>query len=686
MPNLAQMKALLSLNIGRDVGKAANVLSNAEIEAAIKARFPGAKITAHDVIPAQPGTKFGPFESTSRVTLQGAPGSLNDRLFGLSQDLKQQAIPGINHSTNEAVLAGPQAADWGSEFSKSHFVHPGDQTAFGNRQEDFKNQFTGGFYHGSPANNIEAFDPTKSAKDPMYITPKATFVTRDPEFAESFLSMNNSGKMKTGSTMYPVSVNLGQHWHPNTPEGQQVISDFVEKYPKRAGLEKGLNRGDWTAIENSDFLTHLKDTGHDTFHVMEGGIPNVGVLKPENIRGKFAEFNPDEAANPDFMKAEGGVVESHAAGGKVGMLAELMQLVKQQGGSGAAKRLERAADLVPNLENKFQPQALKSAFTGDNASAVMVMPPNDFQKFATPLPTHHKEWGGFTMPDGSKGDYQDYLNLLGQYSKQGGLESVPYLQLDQKTGSYFPNIAGHEGRNRSDALAKLGDQSSLVQMMPRANLRESLPRRSQEEYLDALHEKIGSKPMVTPEPDFNPETGKDISRGLIQLPEMFAKGGSIQGYQVGGAIKKALKFAEDVPFLHYSNKPSLTSLEPGMYGTGIKGAEAARLKDAPELRPRSYFYVDKGGDTMRPEQGLGNQKYQGTASGVYNLAEDPEGFHAIAKSRALDPYMMSFGREMVDPAVKATELERLIKGAGYEGYHTGDVGLMFNPTPVSKAP
>lgn len=465
MPNLAQMKALLSLNIGRDVGKAANVLSNAEIEAAIRARFPGAKITAHDVIPAQPGTKFGPFESTSRVTLQGAPGSLNDSLFGLSQDLKQQAIPGINHSTNEAVLAGPQAADWGSEFSKSHFVHPGDQTAFGNRQEDFKNQFTGGFYHGSPANNIEAFDPTKSAKDPMYITPKATFVTRDPEFAESFLSMNNSGKMKTGSTMYPVSVNLGQHWHPDTQEGQKVISDFVEKYPKRAGLEKGLNRGDWTAIENSDFLTHLKDTGHDTFHVVEGGIPNVGVLKPENIRGKFAAFNPEDAASPEIMKAEGGAV---------------------------------------------------------------------------------------------------------------------------------------------------------------------------------------------------------------------------QGYQVGGAIKKALKFAEDVPFLHYSNKPSLTSLEPGMYGTGIKGAEAARLKDAPELRPRSYFYVDKGGDTMRPEQGLGNQKYQGTASGVYNLAEDPESFRQVAKTKALDPYLMSMGREMVDPAVHANELERLIKGSGYSGYHTGDVGLLFNPTPVTK--
>jgi hypothetical protein len=87
---------------------------------------------------------------------------------------------------------------------------------------------------------------------------------------------------------------------------------------------------------------------------------------------------------------------------------------------------------------------------------------------------------------------------------------------------------------------------------------------------------------------------------------------------------------------------------------------------------------------MRPEQGLGNQKYQGTASGVYNLAEDPESFRQVAKTKALDPYMMSMGREMVDPAVHANELERLIKGSGYSGYHTGDVGLLFNPTPVTK--
>ena len=65
-------------------------------------------------------------------------------------------------------------------------------------------------------------------------------------------------------------------------------------------------------------------------------------------------------------------------------------MIQNRGGTGAARRLERAADLVPNLENKFTPGALRETFTGDNASGVMVMNPKDFEKFATPLTQSHK--------------------------------------------------------------------------------------------------------------------------------------------------------------------------------------------------------------------------------------------------------------------------------------------------------
>jgi hypothetical protein len=389
------------------------------------------------------------------------------------------------------------------------------QAALAVAKDEFKKKFTPGFYHGSPSPNIKEFDPTKSAKDPMYITPKATFVTRDPEFAESFLSMNNSGKVKSGSTMYPVSVNLGQHWNPNTPEGQAVISDFIEKYPKRAGLEKGLKRGDWTAIENADFLSHLKDTGHDTFHVMEGGVPNVGVLKPENIRGKFAEYDPEHAADPDFMKADGGFI---------------------------------------------------SAPYSPSGTALNKMP-------------------------------------AGQ-PVMGGMTTMP---------------------------------NQPVMSFPQSN---------------------------TPKPMIGPHV----------LP--------VQHFDIGGGVKKALQYARSVPFVHFSHNTNISRLEPSMYGTGIKGKEADRLKDAPDIKPRSYFYVK--GENVRPEQGLGPHKYEGVAEGIYPLHEDPAGYSKIAKELAKDPYFAKMGVEIIDQPKHLNELERQIKNAGYSGYASDNVGLLFNPTDVIK--
>ena len=341
MPNLAKIRALLkdaphtvSINVGRNIGSDINALRNPDIEKAIMSNFPGATITKHDVIPPQPGSKFGPFEHTSRVTFEAPRGNIAAQTHSLSTDLKQDAIPALNHTTGESVLAGPKAQDWGGKFDKSYFVHPGDNTSFGNRQQAFKDEFTGGFYHGSSSPNIKAFDPLKNT-DPMKLeTPGVTFATRDPDFAESFLPGSERGGYKAGATMYPVSINLGKHWHPNQPESQQVVEDYLKKmYPHEANpddlkdIKKDMLQAKWTDIENPNFLQHLRDTGHDTFHVMEGGIPNVGVFEPQNIRGKFAAFNPEDAASPEIMKASGGSVEGYAGGGKIEALKQLAHAV-----------------------------------------------------------------------------------------------------------------------------------------------------------------------------------------------------------------------------------------------------------------------------------------------------------------------------------------------------------------------
>jgi hypothetical protein len=205
-------------------------------------------------------------------------------------------------------------------------------------QAAYKAKFTPGFYHGSPSNSIEAFDPSKG--DRAFPTEGVTFATRSPKFADSFLGMNRKGEYEKGSTTYPINVNLGKQFVPGSPEGAALIDQYIAKMPANpdavmspAKRAKALKSGAWDVMEDPNFLQHLKDTGHDTFTVMEGGVPNVGVFNPSNIRGKFAKFNPEDAADPDFMKAEGGPVQHFSGGNRVlsGGLEMLQKMIKAEG-------------------------------------------------------------------------------------------------------------------------------------------------------------------------------------------------------------------------------------------------------------------------------------------------------------------------------------------------------------------
>ena len=355
-----------------------------------------------------------------------------------------------------------------------------EMKAFLERAKAYKDQFTPGFFHGSPSNKIKEFDSTKGSivdvKD--HITPNVTFVTPKPEFAESFLPEGFNSTYRTGSTMYPVNVNLGKHFDPNTPEGSEIVKQYLlNKYKKEAdtyGFNDILNQkhehymdklthpvNNWKLLENPEILDYLKSTGHNSFAVTEGGIKNVGIFEPHNIRGKFANFNPDQATSPEIMKAEGGVVE---------------------------------------------------------------------------------------------------------------------------------------------------------------------------------------------------------------------------GYAGGGGVLKKLAHAIAVPFTHFSPQEAITVLDPRKYGTGMKGAEAARLSNAADIAPRSYFYH---GENIVPESGVGGNKYRGMSQGSYPLSKDPEDFYK--KSRTNDPYLMGMGITQHSPEHTINNMERMIKNAGYSGYHTDTgTGILFHETPVTK--
>lgn len=183
-------------------------------------------------------------------------------------------------------------------------------------REAYKAKFTPGFYHGSPSNKIKAFDPNRkpsphgsSSWDENNTPLGVTFISPSPKFAESFLPINAKTEyvnppFKSGATMYPVSVNLGKHFDYENP----TTHSLIEKYADNTILEDLLKKGDWASMENPAFLKLLREQGYDTFATHEGGVKNVGVFNPKNIRGKFAEYNPEHAESADFMKAEGGQI------------------------------------------------------------------------------------------------------------------------------------------------------------------------------------------------------------------------------------------------------------------------------------------------------------------------------------------------------------------------------------------
>lgn len=211
-------------------------------------------------------------------------------------------------------------------------------------------------------------------------------------------------------------------------------------------------------------------------------------------------------------------------------ISNVEQAIRHSKGEYGAKRVQRAADQVKNLENQYTEEALRLAFGGDNAAAMMVANPAEFQKYAAKL------------SDPYRAAIESYMQKMSPDG--GGASAVPFLQFNKNEGK-LPFITGHEGRHRNVALEELGDESTLWRMLPSASLRERSPRRTQEEYLQALIEQIGDEPLVIPEERFtNKEDRIPDWTKARKLPPLFAEGGSVEG----GAVNMPNFFNTDVNF------------------------------------------------------------------------------------------------------------------------------------------
>ena len=153
------------------------------------------------------------------------------------------------------------------------------------------------------------------------------------------------------------------------------------------------------------------------------------------------------------------------------------------------------------------------------------------------------------------------------------------------------------------------------------------------------------------------------------------------------AANRPVKGTESQSVLtHFSNSPDLQMLDPKRYGTGIKGAEAERLRDYEGgVRDRSYVYLGEPG-TIAPEPGLGVNRYRGESQNLYDITKDPLGFRPLAREANRVPYTAKYNQGMTYPLQEANDYERLVKEYGYEGMINPNaskpMGIMFKPTPV----
>jgi hypothetical protein len=346
------------------------------------------------------------------------------------------------------------------------------------------------------------------------------------QYAISEPALRNMEKNLTGLSVGQMSPNVPltetanhatyTHGIPGLSVGRaQELAPFMISHPdayKYFTSQAHRNPKDLTGTIQKVFPHQVVDQQHlDQM--------NNYYTKLRQVRG-FKEGGEIEDDDLDAMKL---ALQKKGEPIKMGrgssVVSAMMDKLAKTQGSYAARRLERAADEIPNLEKLYEEQAILRAFGGDNAQAVMTMKPSDFEKYAAPL--------GSGLSDRS---LQNIVHLT-NVQNNGGFSDVPYLNINKKEQGTMglPFISGHEGRHRNRAMDAAGEQAGLVQLVPRSELREPFPRRSKEEYLEALYKEMqltGNR--VRPESYYlDPRDEKPYQRRAIELPDFYAEGGNV---------------------------------------------------------------------------------------------------------------------------------------------------------------
>jgi hypothetical protein len=478
------------------------------------------------------------------------------------------------------------------------------------------------------------------------------------------------------------------------------------------------NTMDWNPEERSELLTEfIEKLGHDGIvynNLFEGGGDSYLVLRPTQLKSAIGNQGTYDTTNPDITKARGGIIKmgKGGVGRKLGdkilpkveapsvmtrsEISDLADYIKNREGGYGLRRVERAADEIPRLGDLYTQDALRGVFSGDNARALMTMNPADFERYSAPL-----------LTDLSQKSKDNIANLKA-IQKVGGFSDVPFFLVNKElAGSTgLPWITGHEGRHRSRAIDEAGIQAGLVQFLPRAELREPFPRRSQEQYIEAIRKEMelsGNK--VKPEKYYLDEKDeKSFQRPTIDLPDLYANGGIVKMAEGGEPSQEEL----DRMRLELNNSPVIqaTPQTPLQRGIGTLGGYMDRagqfvsksIEPLAETHPVKHFLADMFlADTLK-SAGTALQDYTKTSR---DITEDQPYRRApitgSGQTMSLDPRMLdvigfaqpaaSLGIKAGKAGVKAaTPFAKDVGEMASEMYMSGRMPGMVSPNAYVVKP
>ena len=177
------------------------------------------------------------------------------------------------------------------------------------------------WYHGT-FTDVDSLRPGRA---------DATFVSRDPNFANRFATPADKGpsadwdavnkvwvsreSLPSAPNVMPMHVRAENPFdYENPAHVEAVLENLSKTRPLFGKWDKiRLSGGNWDDIESSYYQKAIRDLGHDSFYVMEDGAKNLGLYDPtrqlKSATGNLGTFDPNI---PRLTEAKGGTVVKRA--------------------------------------------------------------------------------------------------------------------------------------------------------------------------------------------------------------------------------------------------------------------------------------------------------------------------------------------------------------------------------------